>query len=308
MKNVINFNYNMDIDDINNYKEVYSFIYDNYIYYFVPYYRTEKDIDYLLLIANELKSSGINLHNIVLNREGKYLTEYNNKKYALLKINEDEKNEYNIKDIVKFNRIKKINDNYVKSYHNNWCELWSEKIDYMEYQIHELGKHKNVILDSFSYYIGLGENAIAYASILNKNFDNRSINDLAITHRRIYVPNYNLNFHNPLSLHIDLEVRDIAEYLKSLFFYNEELVLSNLQYYLTTKIFSSYSLGMLYARLLFPTYYFDIYEKVILNEESEDKLLDIIKKNESYEKFLKDAYMEITKYTKLPKINWLIKK
>ncbi|MBR1413269.1 MAG: hypothetical protein IJ574_01190 [Bacilli bacterium] len=308
MKNVINFNYNMDIDNIKDDNEIYTFVYENYTYYFVPYYRNEKDIDYLIIIGNELKSSGINLHNIVLNREGKYLTYYNNKKYALLRINEDEKIEYNIKDIIKFNRAKKINDNYAKSYHNNWCELWSEKIDYMEYQIHELGKNKNVILDSFSYYVGLGENAIAYANVINKNFNDGYINDIAITHRRIYVPNYNLNFYNPLSLHIDLEVRDIAEYLKSLFFCNEELALSNLQYYLTTKIFSSYSLGMLYARLLFPTYYFDIYEKVILNEESEEKLLDVIKKNESYEKFLKDAYLEITKYTKLPKINWLIKK
>ena len=65
---------------------------------------------------------------------------------------------------------------------------------------------------------------------------------------------------------------------------------------------------MLYARLLYPSYYFDIYEHIMNDNESEDKLMPIIEKCDKYELFLKQAYYEITKYVNLDKIDWLIKK
>jgi hypothetical protein len=63
---------------------------------------------------------------------------------------------------------------------------------------------------------------------------------------------------------------------------------------------------MLFARLLFPTYYFDIYEDVMNKSRNEDDLIKIIEKVEEYEKFLKKTYFEISKYAQLQKINWLI--
>ena len=63
---------------------------------------------------------------------------------------------------------------------------------------------------------------------------------------------------------------------------------------------------MLYARLLYPTYYFDIYEKVVNQNEDSMKLLPIIKKSEEYNIFLKEAYHLISKYAPLIKIDYLI--
>ena len=306
MKNLINYYYNIELEEEPvKTKDFYSFVKENKKYYFVPFNRKYEDILDLNTIINTFKLKKIDLHQILMNRDGLFLTKFGENNYILMEVSDSELDEYNLKDIIKFCRINKLNSQTLSCYQNNWANLWSEKIDYMEYQIHELGKSKPIILDSFSYFVGMAENAISYVNIVSRNTPSDLSNEVNIVHRRIFVPNYKLNYFNPLSLLIDLEVRDVAEFLKSLFFYNSEMALDNLKYYLTTKVFSYYSLGMLYARLLFPTYYFDIYEKVILNEEDEEKLLTVINKTEEYKTFLTQAYYEITKYTKIPKIEWL---
>ena len=63
---------------------------------------------------------------------------------------------------------------------------------------------------------------------------------------------------------------------------------------------------MLYARLLYPTYYFDVYESVMNKNGDEEQLVNIIKKCDSYEEFLKKTYLEISKYAKIDKIEWII--
>ena len=64
---------------------------------------------------------------------------------------------------------------------------------------------------------------------------------------------------------------------------------------------------MLYARLLYPSYYFDIYEDVMNNDGDQEKIIPIINKVPEYEIFLKKAYLEISRYTNLERIDWLMK-
>ena len=72
------------------------------------------------------------------------------------------------------------------------------------------------------------------------------------------------------------------------------------------KNLSIYEASMLYARLLYPSYYFDIYEEVMNKERNEEDLVSIIKKSSAYEIFLKEAYLVISKYALIEKIDWLI--
>ena len=65
---------------------------------------------------------------------------------------------------------------------------------------------------------------------------------------------------------------------------------------------------MLYARLLYPSYYFDAYEDVMNNNGDEKVIIKITDKVNEYEMFLKRAYEEISKYTNLERIDWIIKK
>jgi len=74
------------------------------------------------------------------------------------------------------------------------------------------------------------------------------------------------------------------------------------------KRLTPYSYHMLFARLLYPSYYFDLYEEIMNNNLDDDVLLKIISRVNDYENFLILSHEEINKYTKLEKIDWLIKK
>ena len=306
MKEIINYYYNFDIIDTEEHSNYTSFKYLGEDFYFVFFNRTEEELRDLVTLTNELKLKGIRCHDIIINRLGNVLTKVGDNYYILLKINSSKNEEINFITLCEYIDKLKLNSTNSKLYRNNWGELWSKKIDYFEYQIKELGKDKSIILDSFSYYIGLAENAISYVNKINRVIGISENDNIVLSHRRVFYPNTNLNYLNPLSFIFDLEVRDIAGYLKIEFFNGEDSLL-DLITYLKIKKLTQYSYHMLYARLLYPSYYFDIYEDIMNNGADEEKLIPIIKKVEDYEIFLKEAYYEISKYTNLERIDWLLK-
>ncbi len=306
MKDIINYNYNFDLQEVEEKGNNAYFSYFGEDYYFVFFNRTQEELVDILKVIQELKEKGIRVHDILLNRFGNSLTKVGDNYYLLLKLNMNKDEEINFISIVEYADKLKLNSLNSKLYRNNWGELWSKKIDYFEYQIKELGKDKKVILDSFSYYIGLAENAICYVNKINKVMSLSENDNVTLSHRRIFFPNMALNYLNPLSFIFDLEVRDIASFLKGEFFKGEDSFL-DLQTYLKIKKLTPYSYHMLYARLLYPSYYFDIYEVVMNNNGNEEELIPIINKVSDYELFLKKAYLEISKYTNLERVDWLLK-
>ena len=223
----------------------------------------------------------------------------------MLKLNILENKEIDLIDIVNFQNGLILNPEKSKLYRNDWANLWSEKIDYFEYQVREIGKEKELILNSFSYYVGLAENAISYVNNTNENYKGEYL--LKLSHKRVYYPNYAINFYNPLSFIFVLRIRDVAEYIKNSFFKKENGYLE-LEYYLKTNKLSNYEYRMLYARLLYPSYYFDLYEKIMDNELEEDVLIDIISLVNEYEIFLKKVFILINQYSPIDQIEWIMKK
>ncbi len=307
MKESINYYYNLNIDEVEQWGSIYRFQINNINYYFVPIKRMDNELNDIVNVSNELKLRNIPVHDIIINKFNKIITNVLNTNYCLLKPNKDIYQEYDLPDILALNNNLRLNPSKSNLYRNNWGTLWSNKIDYFEYQIHELGQNKPIILNSFSYYIGLGENAISYVINANNKYQTSENDRICLSHRRLNYPNYALNYLNPLSFIFDLEVRDIAEFIKSAFFANED-ALNYLQYALKKCHFSIYSLSLLYARLLYPTYYFDLYEKVMNDEETEEILIPIIEKSTSYEEFLASAFLEINKYAPIDRVEWLLKK
>jgi len=307
MKEIINYYYNFDILNIEKNKNYSSFMYNGEVFYFVFFNRTKEELKELMDINNELKFKGIKVHDIILNKFGEAITKVGDTDYLLLKLNTNKNEIITFLDICNNLNVLKLNKINSKLYRNNWGELWSKKVDYFEYQVKELGKDKRIILDSFSYYVGLAENAISYVN-KNKNVIKTSEYDnITLSHRRIFFPNISLNYYNPLSFIFDLEVRDVAESLKIGFFNGEDSFL-DLVSYLKMKRLTPYSYHMLFARLLYPSYYFDLYEEIMNNNLDDDVLLKIISRVNDYENFLILSHEEINKYTKLEKIDWLIKK
>jgi len=308
MKEYINYYYNLNIDNLENYDTYSTFKINNKLYFFVPYIRGIDELSDIVNCSRELKEKGFNCHDIIVNKYLQLISKIDDRNYVLLCINGDINERFNIFDMIE------INDKYILSnskrelYKNNWANLWSEKIDYYEYQIRELGKDKKIILNSFSYYVGLSENAISCVNNTILNFQNIESARITLSHRRIFFPNIQLNYFNPLSFIFDLEVRDVAEYIKALFFYDDmEEALEELKLYFKLRKLTPFEYQMFFGRMLFPTYYFDIYEKVINNEILEDELLKIIDKSLEYELFLNQIYKIINQYYVIERIGWIKK-
>ncbi len=306
MKETIEYYYNLIIDDLEEQDGKYYFKIDNVHYFFVFYNRGLDELDDLISVSNSMRQKGIDVHKILVNCNNSFLTKVNDYNYLLFcvtNLNEV----YDIFDIISnMDKLTLTSDNS-KLYRNNWGELWSKKIDYFEIQVRELALNRDVVKNSFSYYIGMSENAISYVNNANMKYGKYTTGKIVLSHRRIFYPNYKLNYLNPLSFIFDLEVRDVAEYLKAMFFSDDSSeTLEELSTFLKTKYLDIYEYHMLMARLIYPSYYFDIYDLVMNKDESDEALVKVIKKSEEYEEFLKEAYLEISKYAKLDKISWLI--
>ena len=289
MKNLINYYYNILIDNYKKIDNIYSFISDSVKYIFIDYDGNIEKIYKLYLIVSKRKYC----HKILINKDGNIITPYNNKGYVL------------IKEVFNSNKILDINDIveytfpvYEKDY-INWKELWMKKIDYYEYQISQFSKNYSKLSESFSYYSGLCENAI---SLLN-NVDFSKIN-LYICHKRIYINETLDEFYNPLGFYIDSRVRDVAEYIK-INYINERIDLNYVINIINNINFNYNEIILFLSRLLYPSYYFDMYDLIIQEKINEKEIIKYIKKNTYYEVFLRNIYKYIKTLYKIPIIEWL---
>ncbi len=308
MKELLEKYYNVyDIDVLENTSFSY-FVFQDKKYYFVPYVRSDEEFQELFSLNEELIKKGIPTGKFVLNNQNSYITLYEKKQFVLLEMPLNCLEEYNVLDMVSFAEQLIISSKKSILYRNSWADLWSAKADYFEYQIRQLGKDKPIILNSFSYYIGMLENAIAYVNNTTKKYQ-LSVNErITLQRRRVVFPNTLLNYFNPLNYVIDIEVRDIASYFKSLFFNSYEDLFTEVHAFFKRRKLGIYGYQLLYARLLYHSFYFDIYEKVMEGEVEESALLPIINKTEEYELFLKDMWEIISMYAPIERLDWIANK
>ena len=306
MKENILYAYHIQVENILEYDLYSVFEWRGKQYYFTKLKRNEKEWQELVDVIGELEQKKVPILPFIMNIYGSYITPVGSDAYVLVEVDNGMK-EYDLTDMLKRNDLVHLSNQKRSLYRNEWSNLWSEKIDYLEYQVYEMGKKYPIILNSFSYFVGLAENAVCYVNHVEKTVQKRTY-PIVLSHRRITYPNYRLNYDNPLNFIFDLEVRDIAEYLKSMVLDDPSLALIDLKAYIELKRPDAYLLSMLYARLVYPSYYFDLHEKIINQNLSEEALLPIIDKVDVQEKFLKDAWYLICQYTYIEPIEWLIKK
>ncbi|MBQ6817562.1 MAG: hypothetical protein IJO27_03935, partial [Bacilli bacterium] len=153
-----------------------------------------------------------------------------------------------------------------------------------------------LIFDTVNYYIGLAENAIMYYKMLDLKNEK-----LYINHRRVGTEK---GFFDPCELVIDYKVRDLAEFIKYNFFV-KRISIDNILNYINKINLEKMDYLLLYVRLLFPSYYFDIYDKVINGVLEEEKINDIIKYSGEYEELLYKVFTLIRQYVNVIEISWL---
>ena len=294
MKEFIEYYYGMKDILLYRNNDKYRFKYENSDYYFVPLTRNVIEI-------NEIDSYigfNENFDQIVKNIYNQLITKVDNMDYVLIKKSYIEEN---ILDFI-MRRNKNVNlvNFYNKIDHSNWCELWSKKIDNIEYQMSHLDGKYPILNEVINYYIGMAECAISYVNILvNSNSDDLLLNNKVISHLRIFERDFN----SPQNIIIDYKSRDISEYLKFIFFKGDydysiiEKILLDLNY-------DGFSLALIYGRLFFPTFFFDKYDQIINSVVKEKEILNIINRSNEYEKFVNNIYLIMSQQKKIPKISW----
>ena len=188
----------------------------------------------------------------------------------------------------------------------DWGSLWSNKIDYFEYQINQIGKKYPILCDSLGYFIGMAENAISYVNYAISQNAKENLY-FAVSHRRIKESDTFFDLYNPINIVVDSRVRDISEYIKHMVINNINPWEDIKKHFLTTR-YSYLEWQLLYGRLLFPTYYFDKYELIVSGDCAEEDIVSLISNTKDYEKFLYDFYIFSKNYVNIPGIDWIIKR
>lgn len=298
MLDYINYFYNLYPPLLNKENDNYVFFVGNEKYYLTPYRRELSEIKDLVELNKRMISSNSLVHEIIINKFNEPISVISNENYVLLRVYVNDIKKIDINDIIYM-----LNENVdlsgLKSLlRTNWVSLWSNKVDYIEYQMGHLIKKYPFLNNTIDYYLGLCENAITYIKNL-KMFSEYKI-PIGISHKRITKDATLFDLYNPLNLIIDYKVRNIAEYLKDAFFKDEDVN------YILNIVFKNFwfdklNLSLLVARLLYPSYYFDLFEEIIDKELDENIIFPLTKKSSKYEEFI-DL---IIKNCNLQNLQWL---
>ena len=317
MKNAIYYYYNLVPDDIHQINKMYYFYYNNIRYSLVLYEGDLAALNDIYMLHANLISKGIYVHQIILNRDNSIVTLIGGNPYILLKtLHYDKKIHY--ENVLSFSNLfvdqnvsinntffsnsivgNKKSQNKFTTSTINWADLWSTKNDYLEYQISQLGqKHLN-LRNSFSYYIGLGETSIQLVNTIPlDNIPN------VISHRRINNDDTFFELYNPLNMIVDSRVRDMAEYFKNCFF-NGKNIVNELNHFLTHTNLNETEHLLFLARMIYPTYYFDLFEDVISEKVDDKQIKKITDLSGDYEILLKYLYNYYKSIFKIQPIEWL---
>ena len=289
MKNKIEYYYRIENINLHEQNNIYNFLYNNKKYIFFNTTRNIKEIEQIYL----LQSIDERYYKIILNRNRNVITVINNKQYLLVEIN----NYCNIKitfdDLTKKKSVTNL-ENSNTLLRNDWYNLWIKKVDYINYQRVHFNKEYLLLDDYLDYFLGLAENAISYIQDATAKEKKDERDELVIYQRLI----------NSKLIVLDHISRDVSEYLKYLFFY-EELDYNTVANIINSLNFSRYGYRLLFGRMLFPSHFFDIYENIINNSQKELEIKKITLKICDYENYLKFIFQEINKKTKLPIVEWL---
>lgn len=300
MNNFIKFFYNMKVTNTNFINNYYEFNHNNN-YYRLYILNEEYNIynyNNIYTINKELINNTL-MSEIILNKDKNIITTYHNINYILLKINCNINKDITLEEIDYLSKVKIVNNNK-----SNWGLLWSKKIDYLEELISENGKKYPQVVNSFNYFIGLSENAISYYN--NIDIDNNMMH--YISHKRLKPTDKVDSLYNPLNIIYDYRVRDVAEYIKNSFWTDNHNIYNELNNYLYKNNLSLNEVKLLISRILFPSFYFDLYEDIFNYNKDEKILNNIISRIDEYEEYLNSIIIYFKRFYPIDEIEWLKKK
>ena len=242
---------------------------------------SNESLTQLDMIIKKLDNYAIFFHQLIRSKDG-FVLEFGKDKYVLIKLRIVNDRKVTINEIIKLSNIN------IGLFSNNVME---EKIDFIE---NYLSNNEKTELVNIDYFIGISENSIALFNLLNRE------DKVYIGHKRIKYNEKAIDFYNPLNIVLDYKTRDLAEYVKSSFISGNNQMKEVLKY-LNPSDYLSY-----FARLLFPSFYFDMVDQYI-NYGIEMDIKKISNLANSFEKSLRETYNVIFSAINIPYIDWLSK-
>ncbi len=253
--NLISFLYNIKVEIIRRHNDDYIFYYNKHFYIFMKCYEKEEKIRY---IYNYINNNNL-YHTIVKNRHNKYVSNYNGENYILMMI------KFNINRRLLLEDINNSTNNYIsyiKKINFNWGSLWKQKIDQVEFFVKAGSVDFDILtLSIINYYLMLGEIAIIF-------YDYIDIEDylpLSLCHNRIKKEADLYDYFSITNLLLDHKTRDMGEYIKNYVYSNKNIDISD---FLIINQLSFNEKYMLVSRIIFPSYFFDVFDDFIINNKN----------------------------------------
>lgn len=207
-----------------------------------------------------------------------------------------------------------------------WKELWEERIDRLEnvwkekVQSNPVNEFERMFVESFPYFLSIGENAVQYLVDCEIDDDPTAIDAGTVCHERFYndiwLGEYLVK--NPFDWVFDHHSRDVSEWIREHYFrfphtYRPAMTSFVEEYSYYTPL-SSFSWRLLYARLLFPVHYLEAIERYYSSNKEEEQrnvedfLQNYLQRTHHYEEFLREFY-EVLRVPvgqlRIPKVDWL---
>lgn len=281
-----------------------SFIYNDYTFIIFAVNDTEESLIKLDNLLYSLRNSfNDDIVYIVKNKYNKYISQ-STEDYNITLLCYKNKPLSNINDFIKMNVIYLNYFNY-KVNLKDIIALWDQRLEYIQNQCLvnlNFDNESHLILYKFTQYsVGLALNSLQYLKDITIDFNKITFN-ATLTHRRIKnINKYEL--FNPFNLIIDHSSRDLAE------LYKNDLIDFNTLINITS--YFNYSVDeyeYLLARLLYPTFIFDILEDLYnekTNYDYTNQICIAINKQKKALYKLKEYYENIYQYITIRPIDWI---
>ena len=281
--------YNYNFKDISIYNQKNGTIIDDekgYRYLL----REVSSRDELLEIYNLLIQNNVYKYynKIVFTKNNDIVSNYKGKYFVLLLLQHS--------NVINHNRIYLKPINYLSSRYN-WIDMWINKNNYYYDKWNILRRKYSIIDDSFDYFFYLAENSIYY--LLYSEVD-LNVYRPSFTYKR-YIQE---EFLNPTNIIVDGVERDVGEYLKYIFL-NNKYNFDCIDSIFRKNKYSNNQYIKIYARVMYPNYYFDMCDMIENNIDCYKYMKSVIDRTEEFENYLRGLYFIISKYSDIKKVDWL---
>ena len=275
---------------------------DNWVFKLEANQKNENELielnNFIINVDETLFKRGVR---IIPSRDNRLSVESEFSKVSLVAVN---KFNISINDLLFMHRQYSSTNNVNYSSLSAIKEIWINKVDMIENKILPSLKIDNFLFEKINsliiYSLGLGENAIEYIQDIILDFDEK-IEEVTLSHKRFNkFDSYELL--NPFNLIVDSPMRDIAD------LYNIDIInQNNLDQVLNSYNLSIKSASLLFSRILFPSFLFDLLEEqYVTRGDIRKELLDYynnlevkIDKIKYIHKYLVDRYG-------IRPLNWLL--